>query len=342
MAISDDEKSSFIWGGQRARPRKGIERVMRTGETYLKPPGSCNTKHAPVSICVEVECCDGCGIYVLDQCEQVQISECTNCRIVVGPCVGSVMLFDCTDCTIAVAGKQVRLRDCQTCELRTFAPTSECVVIETSKGLKFGCWDIAYPGLATQFAAAGWPPEPPAPGASFANYWDKIFDFSPATSGPPNWTKLPGCDAKGRWCELTFTPTEGSLTAGTVVEARADTPAVSGCECPCAAQDGKPYEATWFDPTATALLGAAKKAAADAATKPAIETGSYSVSTGPAKQQKASAAAGGGFFHKLLVMFGLRKSTKAAATSGDVTFTVGQDAARTGKKPEASTACNVQ
>ena len=148
--MNPEEKASFIWGGTRARPRKGIERALKTGATFLKPPGSCGTKYPGTSVGVEIECCEDCKIYVLDPCEQVQISECINCRIVVGPCVGSVMLFDCTGCTIAVAAKQTRLRDCANCELRTFAPTSECVVIETSKGLKFGCWDVSRRSFATQ------------------------------------------------------------------------------------------------------------------------------------------------------------------------------------------------
>ena len=71
---------------------------------------------------IEVECCDGCDIYVLDPCEQVQIADCKNCRVVVGPCAGSVFILDCTGCRITVAAKQLRLRDVTDCELRTYAP----------------------------------------------------------------------------------------------------------------------------------------------------------------------------------------------------------------------------
>jgi hypothetical protein len=213
-----DEKASFNFGGTRARPRKGIERQMLSGVTYLKPPGSCLTRWPGVGITVQVECLENSSVYVLDPCEQVQVSECENCRIVIGPCVGSALLFDCIGCTIAVAAKQTRLRDCVDCELRTFSPTSESVVIETSKKLRFGCWDIAYAGLAAQMQTSKWlqkdatkcalslslsltrtrtrtrtpprgcrPTHPRARSASpsthlspSASYWNKIFDFSPA------------------------------------------------------------------------------------------------------------------------------------------------------------------
>ena len=54
--------------------------------------------------------------------EQVQISDCKNCRVIVGPCAGSVFFMDCTGCRITAAAKQIRVRDCVDCELRTFAP----------------------------------------------------------------------------------------------------------------------------------------------------------------------------------------------------------------------------
>lgn len=104
----DEEAASFRFGGTRARPRKGIEAVFKTGETYLKPPGSCKGRWPKQGISVEVECCRDCNIYVLDTCDQVQIADCVNCRVIVGPCTGSLFLLDCTGCTFAVAGKQIR------------------------------------------------------------------------------------------------------------------------------------------------------------------------------------------------------------------------------------------
>ena len=72
---SAEEAASFRWGGQRARPRKGIVEAPRRGETYLKPPGSCKSRWADVGISVEVECCEGCALYVLDVCEQARAAS---------------------------------------------------------------------------------------------------------------------------------------------------------------------------------------------------------------------------------------------------------------------------
>ena len=94
-----------------------------------------------------------------------------------GPCSGSVFLMDSTNCRVAVAAKQLRLRDCRDCSLHIFAPTSESAVVETSKDLTFGCWQVAYPELGAQFAAAGW-------GASMTNHWAKVplwLVFQPPT-----------------------------------------------------------------------------------------------------------------------------------------------------------------
>ena len=77
---------------------------------------------------------------------QVQIAECVDCRVVVGPCVGSVFLLDCSRCTISVAAKQIRLRDMKDCELRIFAPTHECAVVEVRYHLLPSKWSTGWSG----------------------------------------------------------------------------------------------------------------------------------------------------------------------------------------------------
>jgi hypothetical protein len=147
---------------------------------------------------------------------------------------------------------------------------------------------VAYPGLASQFAADErirfW-----AQQATKTNYWDKIFDFSPAAAGAtPNWTPLPGCDPDGRWCELTIAA-EG-LNGGTVTENRASEPTVAGCECPCPAQDGTLYVAEWYNPADTAA--AADNAAASAAAAKET-TADISIGLGDTPTPATSASDGG-------------------------------------------------
>ena len=110
---SPEELASYNWGGQRARPRKGIEAKFLKNETYLKPPVSCGTKYPGKSISVNVECCESCEIYILDVCEQVQVADCVDCRIVVGPCGGSVFLLSAGSTDVRF--KQVK-DDLATCQ----------------------------------------------------------------------------------------------------------------------------------------------------------------------------------------------------------------------------------
>jgi len=294
---SPEEIASFRFGGKRARPRKGIEGTVVSGQTYLKPPGSCGTRWPGLGITVEVDCCKDCSIYILDPCEQVQISECVDCRVVVGPCVGSLLFFDCSGCTVTSAAKQTRLRDVSNCTLRVFAPTKDSVVIETSKNLRFGGWDVAYPGLAAQFAHAKW-----APNAS--NFCDAIFDFSPPVGGGRNWSPV-GVDTAGRWCELAITA-EG-LTGGTVTESRVQMPTLQGCECPCAAPDGTVFEAPWYSSSA-ASTKAVEAEAAETAAKAAAPATSTS-----AAAPSAAHVASGGLFSRAIGWLGswMRRGSKA-------------------------------
>ena len=131
--------------GRRARPRKKIEYAPVRDVTYLKPPGSCNTKWKTDtrSIDFQAECVEDSKIYVLDPCSQVSVAECKGCRVVIGPVSSSVFLIELTDCIVSVAAKQIRLRDCQRCELRVFCPNKEGLIIETSDSLTIGAWDVS-------------------------------------------------------------------------------------------------------------------------------------------------------------------------------------------------------
>jgi hypothetical protein len=86
-APTPEEAASFEWGGTRARPRKKIEKVVKQNATYLKPPGSCNSKWTDVSVSISIECCENSTIAILDptsQCDtasnrKVLPLECSHC-----------------------------------------------------------------------------------------------------------------------------------------------------------------------------------------------------------------------------------------------------------------------
>ena len=171
--MSAEEAASFEMRGVRARPRKKIEYAPLRGAMHVKPPGSCNTKWKTDTRAIDfqAECVEDSSIYVLDACSQVSIAECKNCRIVLGPVSGSVFLIELTDCVISVAAKQIRLRNCERCEIRALMPNREGLIIEASDNLTIGAWEIAYPELPGQCALSGFDYSGP-------NYWDLIYDFS--------------------------------------------------------------------------------------------------------------------------------------------------------------------
>ncbi|XP_073397553.1 protein XRP2 [Dendrobates tinctorius] len=124
--------------------------------------------------------CENCNIYIFDHSATITIDDCTNCRIFLGPVKGSVFFRDCKDCKCIVACQQFRTRDCRKMDI--FLCCSTQPIIESSTGMKFGCFQFYYPELGAQFKDAGL--------SIFNNTWSNIHDFTPV-SGETNWSLLP-------------------------------------------------------------------------------------------------------------------------------------------------------
>lgn len=124
--------------------------------------------------------CENCNIYIFDHSATITIDDCTNCRIFLGPVKGSVFFRDCKDCKCIVACQQFRTRDCRKMDI--FLSCTTQPIIESSTGMKFGCFQFYYPELAAQFKEAGL--------SIFNNTWSNIHDFTPV-SGETNWSLLP-------------------------------------------------------------------------------------------------------------------------------------------------------
>ena len=179
-----------------------------------------------------------------------------------------MFIVDSKNCTISVAAKELRLREVADSTVRSYTP-EKAVVVESCKELRFGAWEVAYPGLAAQFAAAGFDPK--------AKFWNKIFSVGPK-GAPKNYVLLPLnyglLQEKGltRWSELKIAP-EG-LCGGTVAETKGGMGSIVGCECPCTSADGKAYEIPKPAPAApvksdTSGAGGAGKDAGSPAAAPA-------------------------------------------------------------------------
>ncbi|KAM4699526.1 protein XRP2 [Discoglossus pictus] len=127
-----------------------------------------------------IQDCENCNIYIFDHSATITIDDCTNCRIFLGPVKGSVFFRDCKDCKCVVACQQFRTRDCR--KMDVFLCCTTQPIIESSTGMKFGCFQYYYPELASQFKEAGL--------SIFNNTWSNIHDFTPV-SGETNWSLLP-------------------------------------------------------------------------------------------------------------------------------------------------------
>lgn len=138
--------------------------------------------------------CENCDIYVFDHSATITIDDCINCRIFLGPVKGSVFFRDCKDIKCVVACQQFRTRDCKKMEVFLCCATQP--IIESSTGMKFGCFQYYYPDLAFHFKDAGL--------SIFNNNWSNIHDFTPV-SGENNWGLLPETSAV-----LDFVPAPGA------------------------------------------------------------------------------------------------------------------------------------
>lgn len=177
---SDDDSGGggYIIGGDGDAPRLDPKDFILSGlhdVTVVREPGSIAGQQ------FLIEECDGCDIYLLDNSAQVTVDLATNCRIFVGPCEGSVFLRDCAGCSVIVACQQFRTRDCRDISVLAHVSAGQPIV-ESSSGVRFGCYRAAYFSLREQFASAGL--------KVWNTRWSNVHDFTPVR-GEAHWTFLP-------------------------------------------------------------------------------------------------------------------------------------------------------
>jgi len=71
---------------------------------------------------------------------------------VVGPTGSSVFIRNCTDCKFVINCKQLRLRDCDNCEIMLYSQTEP--VLEASKDINFHMHNYSYPEMFEQMKKA--------------------------------------------------------------------------------------------------------------------------------------------------------------------------------------------
>ena len=135
----------------------------QNGTKVIKGPGSIRGNQFIIEECTD------CDIYVLDLTATITIDLCVNCRIFIGPCESSIFVRDCKDCTFSLACQQYRCVRCERCDTLLMCTTAP--VVESSKGLRFGCWRAQYFDLKEQLDAANL--------NVYQNKWSEIYDFTP-------------------------------------------------------------------------------------------------------------------------------------------------------------------
>jgi len=139
----------------------------RTDEKCIKEPGSIQGEK------FVVENCSNCDIYVCDYCGEISVDDTKDSRIFIGPTEASIFIRDTSNCKIVAACKQFRIRDCQNLEILLFSSTEP--VIESSKDIKFGCFDYFYFSLRHQFDQAKL--------NIWNNKWSEVHDFTAVKEG---------------------------------------------------------------------------------------------------------------------------------------------------------------
>lgn len=98
----------------------------------------------------------------------------------------STFIRNCTNCQLACITRQLRTRDCHSCDILLMSRTRP--IIESSTNIGIGCYSTPYAGLAQHMAMAKLNP--------FHNFWSDLFDFTPAATPTSqqhqrNWKLLP-------------------------------------------------------------------------------------------------------------------------------------------------------
>ncbi|XP_064600443.1 protein XRP2-like [Liolophura sinensis] len=143
-------------------------------ETVGRKPGTVNGQQ------FIIRNCENCDIYIFDHIATVTVDDCINCRIFLGPIRTSVFIRDCKQCKFVVACQQFRTRDCQKMDVFLCCVTQP--IIESSTGVRLGCFQYFYPELESQFRSAGL--------SIFNNSWSIVHDFTPVP-GENNYNLLP-------------------------------------------------------------------------------------------------------------------------------------------------------
>lgn len=160
---ADEAPKVYSWDKREKIDVKNFMLDNLSSETVGRMPGSINGQQ------FIIQNCQNCDIYVFDHCASVTVDDCTSCRIFIAAIKSSIFIRDSSNCVIATCCQQFRTRDCKKIDALLCCVTQP--IIESTTGVKFGCFQFQYPQLKEQLFAAGLSP--------FNNNWSSIHDFTP-------------------------------------------------------------------------------------------------------------------------------------------------------------------
>eukprot|EP00743_Colponemidia_sp_Colp-15_P002028 GILK01002202.1.p1 GENE.GILK01002202.1~~GILK01002202.1.p1 ORF type:complete len:371 (+),score=71.20 GILK01002202.1:58-1113(+) len=161
------QKKVYSWETRTKNPADYVL-SKRKGEVIVKEPGSIAGEQ------FVIEECEDCDIFLCDYSAAISIDYCTGCRFFVGPVASSAFVRNTSNCKLVLACQQFRSRECTNLDILLFSSTQP--VIETSKNMKFGCFNYFYFNLKEQFDAANL--------SIWNNKWSEIYDFNPDLNRP--------------------------------------------------------------------------------------------------------------------------------------------------------------
>eukprot|EP00457_Paulinella_chromatophora_P008861 gb/GEZN01008910.1/.p1 GENE.gb/GEZN01008910.1/~~gb/GEZN01008910.1/.p1 ORF type:complete len:411 (+),score=51.44 gb/GEZN01008910.1/:113-1345(+) len=127
----------------------------------------------------------GCRVEVSAPSSALQVHGCQDCIFLVAPIAGAVRLDSLKNCVIVLASRQIRLFDCQNCDLYMFVLSHP--VIERCAGIRVTPYNLEYPSVARHLVATNL--------AGRANMWDQVDDFNwLRATNSPNWGVLPAAN----------------------------------------------------------------------------------------------------------------------------------------------------
>ncbi|XP_070565098.1 LOW QUALITY PROTEIN: protein XRP2-like [Ptychodera flava] len=170
----DEAPKVYSWERKDRPDPKDFTIENLKGETVGRVPGTINGQQFILNNC------EDCNIYIYDHSATITVDDCINCRIFIAPIKGSVYFRDCKDCKCVVACQQFRTRDCKKMDVFLCCQTQP--IIESSTGMKFGCFQYYYPELKEHFKKSDL--------SVYNNNWSSIHDFTPVP-GETNWSLLP-------------------------------------------------------------------------------------------------------------------------------------------------------